>query len=525
VAGALLVGAVGVLPAAATTTSTAAPRGRPNILFVLTDDMAYGDLDSMPHVHELVADDGASFTNYFANVSLCCPSRVTMLRGQYAHNTGVQTNGDAGANGGFAAALRLGLEQDTVATRLQAAGYRTGLFGKYLNHYPGDAGRAYVPPGWSRWASPVDGTPYGQYDYVLNENGTNRAYGRDLESYGTTVYTGFTEALIRDSARDGQPFFAYVSLYAPHEPATPAPEDIGRFAGATAPRTDSFDLDNAASMPAYVRELPRLALADVASIDALYERRLESLQAVDRAVARLVAVLGKVGALRNTFIVFASDNGYHLGQHRLPAGKQTPYDTDTHVPFLVRGPGIAPGTTVGSLSSTVDLMPTFLAMAGVDVAQDVDGRSLLDAARGPNRNRVQAPRAVLLEHWNDRPLPTPVAVRPAPIQTPLDVAGPSEPTDLDQRGGPVGATLAVDALDPPGIVPEFSGLRTARWLYVEYGTGEHELYDVRADPDQIRNLAGSDARTERGLAERLATLRGCRGLACRRADGGRRRGG
>ena len=94
-------------------------------------------------------------------------------------------------------------------------------------------------------------------------------------------------------------------------------------------------------------------------------------------------MLRDVGTLHETYIVFSSDNGYHLGQHRLPAGKQTPYDSDTHVPFVVRGPGIAHGATVTALSSTVDVMPTFLAMAGVDVPLHVDGRSLLDAARAP----------------------------------------------------------------------------------------------------------------------------------------------
>ena len=193
-----------------------------------------------------------------------------MLRGQYADNTGVETNGDSGANGGFAAAFRLGLERDTVATRLHASGYRTALFGKYLNHYPGDAGPAYVPPGWSRWASPIDGTPYAQYQYVLNENGTSRTYGGDPESYGTTVYTGLTEDLIRDSARDGRPFFAFLSLYAPHEPATPAPEDVGTFAAATAPRTESFDQADVSTMPSYVRALPHLTPAETTAVDALY---------------------------------------------------------------------------------------------------------------------------------------------------------------------------------------------------------------------------------------------------------------
>jgi len=275
-------------------------------------------------------------------------------------------------------------------------------------------------------------------------------------------------------------------------------------------------------MPGYIRDLPRLTAADTAAIDALYARRLESLQAVDRAVARLVEVLRGVGTLRNTYVVFSSDNGYHLGQHRLPAGKQTPYDSDSHVPLLVRGPGIAPGTSVHSLASTVDVMPTFLAMAKVPVPSYVDGRSLLDAARSAHAARQQRPRALLLEHWNDHPLPTRVAVRaggsePA-TETPRD--GPAEPLDLDQLRTDADTALVEYRLDPPGIVPEYAGLRTARWLYVEYATGERELYDVRTDTEQVHNLAGTQPDTERGLAARLAALRGCRATSCRRADGG-----
>jgi arylsulfatase A-like enzyme len=515
---ALLFSAAATVPSVA---SAGAPRSHPNILYVLTDDMAYGDLAVMPNVRALIANEGANFTNFFSNVSLCCPSRVTMLRGQYAHNTGVETNGDAGANGGFEAARRLGLERDTVATRLQSSGYRTALFGKYLNHYPGSAGAAYVPPGWTQWASAIDGTPYQQYHYVLNENGVHREYGGAPDDYGTTVYTALTEDLIRSAARDRQPFFVFLSLYAPHEPATPAPGDVGAFEGTGAPRGESFDQQDVSTMPAYIRSLPHLTAAETDAIDALYARRLESLLAVDRAVAQLVAALRDTGTLRNTYIVFSSDNGYHLGEHRLPAGKQTPYDIDTHVPFLVRGPGIGAGTAVTALSGTVDVMPTFLAIAGaripmggVRIPHRVDGRSLLNTARARHGEGVRTRSAVLLEHWNDAPLPTRVAVRP-----PGD--GPTEPLDRDQQRPPdVDAGFAAYSLDAPGSVPEYAGVRTARWLYVEYVTGERELYDVVADPEQVRNLAGSRLDTERRLAARVATLRDCRRAACRRADGG-----
>lgn len=145
-------GSVADLAVATRQPSAQALTRRHNILFVLTDDMALGDLAFMPNTQALIADQGATFDNYFVNSSVCCPSRATTLRGQYEHNTGVLSNG--GSNGGFEKAYRSGIERDTIATHLQHAGYQTGLFGKYLNGYPNSAPETYVPPGWNDWASP-----------------------------------------------------------------------------------------------------------------------------------------------------------------------------------------------------------------------------------------------------------------------------------------------------------------------------------------------------------------------------------
>src|SRR5712691_2073127 len=118
-------------------------RSKPNVLFVLTDDMRLDDLQFMPNVRALIGSQGVSFDSYFDNVTLCCPARTSILRGQYSHNTGVLTNG--GANGGFETAHAGMVERSTIATAMHDAGYTTGLFGKYLNGYPHTAGPAYVP--------------------------------------------------------------------------------------------------------------------------------------------------------------------------------------------------------------------------------------------------------------------------------------------------------------------------------------------------------------------------------------------
>jgi arylsulfatase A-like enzyme len=316
---------------------------------------------------------------------------------------------------------------------------------------------------------------------------------------------------VQRSVHAGQPFFAYVSLFAPHEPATPAPADVDRFAGAREPRTPSYDQADVSAMPVYIRDLPQFTPDESTAIDKLYQRRLESLQAVDRGVADLIATLRAVHALHDTYVVFTSDNGFHLGQHRLPAGKETPYDTDIRVPLAMRGPGIRPRTRVDAMTANTDLAPTFAAMAGAPRDPQWDGGSLLRLARGDAPPRASARRTQLVEHWTEtateRPLPP----------------GVFEPPDVDQsdpRLHPTGIT-GPDLLSDRTIygrlvrIPDYVGVRTARYLYVEYVNGDRELYDVAADPDEMHNLAGSDPTLEMQLSHLVAALRVCRGATCR----------
>ncbi len=527
--------AVGVLVVAVSATcatlgpahpvDAAAPDPRPNIVFVLTDDLDVGGMAYLPLTQALIGAQGATFTRNFVNVSLCCPSRATTLRGQYAHNTGVENNGDHGVNGGYRAFLANDLEVDTVATRLQDAGYRTGLLGKYLNGYPGAFGPRYVPPGWDRWASAVAGNPYDQYRYTLNVDGDLRRFGSEREDYGATVQLRQAGRFMERAAAAGQPFFLYLSLYAPHDPAVPAPGDEVQHTDARAPRTPAFDLPDVSGMPQHLRALPRLTASRIAEIDALHRLRLASLAGVDRTVAGLVDVLARIDRLDDTYLVFTSDNGYHLGLHRLPAGKQTPYDSDTNVPLLVRGPGIAPGTRIDALTGNVDHLPTFLTMAGVRVPRHADGRSFLGLATDPDRTPPGGWRTgFLLEHWRERGLTAPDA---GATRSPTDegpdpdrgvLLGVPEPPATAPPGDP--AVVRVGFFDALDGIPDYLGVRTATHIYVEYVTGERELYDVRTDPHQIRNLAGdpTTAALQRTLSTRLATLADCRAASCRRAD-------
>ena len=490
------------------------PRGsrkRPNILFVLADDLDLAEMRFLPHVRALVGTPGTTFDQYLVSNSLCCPSRTTTLRGQYAHNTGVWTNG--GDNGGFERAHANGVEQDTVATRLHHAGYTTALAGKYLNGYPNGARPDDVPPGWDDWASAVSGNPYSEYGYVLNQNQTYHVYQHRPRDYGTNVYVGLTDRFIRGAVRAHTPFFAYLSVYAPHQPAAPAPQDRQRFRHARAPHTPSFDQADVSHAPSYVRDLPQFSPEETHAINVLYRRRIRSLQAVDRGVARLVHTLRATKQLANTYIVFASDNGFHLGQHRMPAGKQTPYETDIHVPLLVRGPGVRPGAHVARLAGNTDLAPTFEAMAGVRSPSFTDGRSLLPLLRGDRPGHWRS--AFLVEHRAETGMTQPARALPPRGST-------LEPPDPDQAG-PDGRPRHREIRDAMLLnrgaeIPDYDGVRTSRYAYVQYATGEHELYDLRHDPDEVHNLASTRPAVERRLAHRVAQLRRCGGRGCRRTE-------
>ena len=484
---------------------------RPNILFVLTDDMTRADLHAMPGVERTIGAQGMRFTRAMVSVSLCCPSRTTILRGQYAHNTGVETNG--GTNGGFEAAYRFGVERSTVATWLHRVGYRTGLIGKYLNGFPNTASGSYRPPGWTTWVTPVAGNPYNEYGYRLDVNGRFADHGFTPADYGTSVYLDHARQFIAQSARAHRPFFLDLALYAPHRPATPAPHDVDRFRGRPLPRPPSFDESDVRDKPRWLRTVPLMSPRVELRSQALFNRRRESLQAVDRGVVRLVDQLRRAGQLRNTYIVFTSDNGFHNGQHRLPAGKQTAFDEDVRVPLLVRGPGVKPGLASGALVGNVDFAPTFARLAGARVPTFVDGRSFAKRLQGGQPASVR--RAFLIEHW------------PEVGQTPRSPRLPLEPPDNDQtdtRRAHRRSRRNPRRPRHPGIediqnIPEYHGVRTASYTYVEYLDGDRELYDLRHDPYELTNVYDHATRaTQVALSDELAQIAFCRAEQCRSGD-------
>jgi arylsulfatase A-like enzyme len=523
----------------ATATRAATKPSRPNIVVVLTDDLdatSYLDPGRFPAIQDLMVDQGVSFSDFFVNESLCCPSRASILRGQFVHNHGVLGNG--GPTGGFARFHTLGEESSTVATWLHARGYRTGLFGKYLNGYPQSVAPTYVPPGWDVWDSPSGGNPYAEYHYELNENGKLVEYGNQPNDYLVDVLAQKSVDFIHQNATSSKPFFMYVAPYVPHQPATPAPRYANAFPGVQAPRPPSFDQADLSAEPQWLRQRPPLAPVVIRYIDDLYRRRLQDMLGVEDLLRGIVDALQSTGKLDNTYVVFTSDNGFHLGQHRLPPGKQTAYDEDIHVPLIVRGPGIPAGSTTDRIAMNVDLAPTIAALAGAKAPAFVDGRSLVPLLRTPD-----APRrwrtAAFVEHYANarsgtrrtppgRTLPSTSTTQPASAFAPGAPVAPKNPDDdagYNQQGiqGARPTPRPPDnAINPYGIaIPSYQAVRTARYLYVEYPTGERQLFDVVNDPYELHNIvATAPPAVVHRLSQRLAALAICKGAGCRRADGG-----
>jgi N-acetylglucosamine-6-sulfatase len=447
---------------------------RPNVVVVETDDQTAASLWAMPTVKRLIADEGVTFDNSFVSYALCCPSRATFLTGQYAHNHGVFRN--AAPNGGYYK-LR---GANTLPVWLRAAGYRTIHVGRYLNEY-GTRDPAEVPPGWTDWHGLVDPTTHHYYGFTINDNGTPHKFAPTPENYQTDVLTRKAVNLIGRASRAGKPFFMWTAYPAPHyafdkppEPddppemrtPVPAPQDRNMFAAEPLPIGPSFDERDVRDKPVTVRQYGRLSEPERAAIQENYQQELETLQAVDRGVGRIVDALREAGELDDTLLVFTSDNGFYHGEHRVPREKTLPYEPAIRVPLVVRGPGLPRGVHRSQLVSNQDLAPTILQVTGGHAGLAQDGLSLLPLVRKPKFE----PRRDLL----------------------------------------------VEGLYPFGQRVRFAAIRTRQWFYAEYDNGERELYDLVADPDETMNRStdSSYRAIKADLARRLAALRNCRGKSC-----------
>jgi N-acetylglucosamine-6-sulfatase len=465
---------------------------QPNIVFILADDMRKDDLNAryMPQTTAELVDQGMSFQNAFVSNPLCCPSRATIMRGQYSHNTDVWFNTNVYnpdpnvRDGGWLGYNGNGYEKDNLATHLQAAGYTNGLFGKYLNGYI-DATDNTRPPGWQDWFA-FKSLGYYNYD-VIDHDGTidpttpptTKHFGTTKSAYSTNVLNSQVQEFIGNTTSQGKPFFgkpffAYVAPYAPHGPATPGPGDGQTFNGLRAPRPLSFNEQDVTDKPPWIQSLRRFSSDDIANIDKRHENRIESLQAVDDLVGAVVRKLREQGVLSNTYIVFTSDNGFHHGEHRIRQGKARPYEESVRVPLVISGPGVAAKSTTDKFVLNTDYFPTFMNLARAETPSYVDGRSLVPLLTGPPPPSWRT--AILLEGRKNSADPE---------------------IELDRNYNAIRtSTMAT--------VPSKT--------YVEYEGTVRELYDLGADPLELTNTYSSADPTvapRPELQARLNALKGC----------------
>ena len=443
---------------------------RPNIVFVLTDDLSMDLLRYMPAV-EALRDRGTTLTSYYVSDSLCCPSRASIFTGNFPHDTGVFTN--TGRQGGFNVFHARGEQQRSFNVALQNAGYRTAMMGKYLNGYlePGKTNvpDTYVPPGWNEWD--VAGWGYPEYDYRLNHDGFVRHYGHRPRDYLTNVLGRLGTRFIDSSAGSGQPFFLELATFAPHSPYTPARRYLHTFPGLTAPEPPNFDA-MPTHAPRWLADHQPLSPGQIRYINHVFRRRVQAVQSVDAMITRIEAALQANGMLDDTYIVFSSDNGLHTGEYRLMPGKLTAFDTDIHVPLVVAGPGVPAGETNDAMAENVDLAKTFAAIAGTHMPSD--GHSLMPLLRGEDPPDWRD--AILVEHHGP-------------------VMNPDDPDIQNSRSG-----------NPPS----YEAMRTPDFLYVEYRNGQREFYDLRTDPFELHNIASSLSPEERELLHsELLALENC----------------
>lgn len=502
---AVLVGLVVIASVVAVVVPTDAAT-KPNIIFILTDDLSSNLITPQiaPHIYAL-EHQGETFSNYYVADSLCCPSRATIFTGLFPHDTKVTTN--LPPTGGYPKFVSEGLSKRTFAVALQGVGYKTALLGKYLNGY-GDTGgselapppgrkdkmtkaSAPIPPGWNDWHV-SNNTGYQEFNYWQNDNGAFHFYKKGIGTYGVDVSNRYAQSFIEKNAHG--PFMLEVATFAPHPPYTPAPRNARDFRTLTQPHDPSFNAQNV-DPPAWLGQRPPMTGSQILASDGAYRERAQATESVDKLLADTEATLTREGIAKNTYIVFSSDNGYHLGQHRIIEGKETAFDTDIKVPLIVTGPGVPHGRVVPQVTQNIDLCPTFEQLGGAPTPANVEGHSLVSLLH-PAGPTPQWPTVALLEHHGD-----------------------TQPGDPDFQGTgsnpPTYNGIRIQSQHLPG----FTGPVDATW--VEYDDAQHEIeyYNDSTDPYQLDNIAASLTKAQLAtLHSILEGLHHCHsGAACWRA--------
>jgi N-acetylglucosamine-6-sulfatase len=452
-------------PAPSPVPPPAAAAGRPSFVVVVSDDLDVRLFEHLPWLGDEFRKGGVSFPRAYVTTALCAPSRASILTGRYAHNHGVLKT--APPHGGIETFVASGLESETVAAHLKRAGYRTGFVGKYVNGYPRGVAENYRPPGWDFFVAPLEALrPERYWGYWLNDDGERVEFGDADGHYLDDVLAERALRFLRQATAGSDPFLLVVMPYAPHFPMLAPSRHASRWFDERVMQSPSFNEADVRDKPIWVQANPRLSPAEEDRVLRQQRLRFTSMLATEDLLRDALAVLQRAGRADDTYLMFSSDNGILMGEHRLTLRKANNYEEAIRVPLVIRGPGVARGVERPHFALNVDLAPTMLDLAGLAVPDSMDGRSL------------------------------------APLLKP---GGEATPWRQD---------VMVEYFSGPG--GRSSALRTDGWLYHEAESGERELYDMRADPYQMHSLhEEGSSELMKELSERLRRRRDCRGAACR----------
>ncbi|XP_075065556.1 N-acetylglucosamine-6-sulfatase [Mixophyes fleayi] len=472
---------------------------RPNVVLILTDDqdVSLGGMIPLKKTKRLIADLGVTFTNAYVGSALCCPSRASILSGRYPHNHHVVNNTIEGNCS--SKAWQKTQEPYTFPAYLQTMGYQTLFAGKYLNQYGTEdaGGVGHVPPGWSYWFALEKNSKY--YNYTLSVNGKARNYGQNYSvDYLTDVLANISLDFLKYKS-NYEPFFMMIATPAPHSPWTAAPQYGNTFQNTSAPRTGSFNVHGKDKHWLIRQAKTPMTNSSIQFLDNAFRKRWQTLLSVDDLVEKLLKDLEARGELDNTFIFFTSDNGYHTGQFSLPIDKRQLYEFDIKVPLLVRGPGIKPNQISKALVANIDLGPTILDIAGLDLNKtQMDGMSFFPILKNSN---VTWRSDMLVEYQGE---------------------GDNRTDPSCPALGPGVSQCFPDCVCEDAFNNTYACVRTISAAhdlqYCEFDDAEVfvEVYNLTADPHQLTNIAKTiDKEVLEKMNHRLMILQSCSGVSCR----------
>ncbi|XP_054613597.1 glucosamine (N-acetyl)-6-sulfatase (Sanfilippo disease IIID), b [Dunckerocampus dactyliophorus] len=475
--------------------------GASNILLIVTDDqdLQLGGMTPMKKTQLLIGDSGATFVNSFTVTPLCCPSRSSILTGRYPHNHQVRNNSLAGNCSSLP--WQSGAELDAFPVYLSKLQYQTFFAGKYLNQY-GEreaGGIGHVPPGWDQWHALVGNSQY--YNYTLSNNGQEEKHGDIYNDDYLTDLIANRSLHFLDNRSPLHPFFLMLAPPAPHFPWNSAPQYQKHFEDVKAPRDGSFDKAGKDKHWLLRQPISPMLNTSLTFLDDAYRKRWRTLLSVDDLVEKLVKKLEDIKELNNTYVFFTSDNGYHTGQFSLPIDKRQLYEFDIRTPLLVRGPGIKPKQTLKAPVLNIDLAPTILDIAGVNMsAANMDGQSFL-SIMAPSMRNGSARAFFLVEYTGEG----------------LTSAEPACP-----KLGPGLSQCFPDCVCEDAFNNTYACVRTLDGQedlqYCEFADSESfvEVYNLTADPHQLENVVKKvDPNMLQTMNQRLIKLQSCQGVGCR----------